>query len=254
MADRTIVTPYYLERPVPRPKELASADWSVNDPDFAAEGEQQRLASSHRPIADFVVAAVTAGDRPVSIAGDCCTAIGVMGGLQRAGVTPGLIWIDAHGDFNTPETTPSNFLGGMPLAMIVGLGDLTMPRAVGLEPFDAGRVLLSDGRDLDPGEADLLAASPVTVLAEFKELLEGPLPDGPIYVHFDSDVIDAAEAPAHNYPVGGGPSAAMVERVLSRLARTGRVIAASMSAWNPDLDTDGRTETLCMRSFAALLD
>jgi arginase len=137
--------------------------------------------------------------------------------------------------------------------MIVGLGELTMPRAVGLEPLAPGRVLLSDGRDLDPGEADLLSGSEVQVVPRFTDLLAAPLPDGPLYVHFDSDVIDARETPAHNYPVPGGPSAQEVGQVFARLSGTGRVVAASMSAWNPDLDQDGRTGELCMSSFKVLL-
>ena len=77
----------------------------------------------HKEIAKHVSAALTGGSLPVSIAGDCCTAIGVMAGLQKARIQPLFIWFDAHGDFNTWETTPSGFLGGMPLAMIAGMGE-----------------------------------------------------------------------------------------------------------------------------------
>ncbi len=248
-----MVTPYFLERPVPQLAEMASPGWSVNAPGFSGDGEQMRLASTHRPIADFVAGALAAGERPVSIAGDCCSTIGVIAGLQRAGIEPTVIWLDAHGDFNTWETTPSGFLGGMPLAMIAGLGDLTMPEAVGLKPHASARILLADGRDLDPGEADLLAASDVVMVPEFTDLLEMALPDGPLYVHFDCDVINADETPAHNYPVPGGPSSRQVADVFARLSGTGRVAAASMSAWNPDLDQKNQTGAVCMSSFKVLL-
>ena len=253
MTDRTMVTPFFLERPVPQLADMAAPGWKVNDPGFAGDGEQVRLASTHRPLADFVADALAAGERPVSIAGDCCSAIAVMAGLQRAGIEPTLIWIDAHGDFNTRETTPSGFLGGMPLAMIAGLGEQTMPEAVGLKPHPAERITLADGRDLDPGEADLLNSSDVTLVPEFVDLLHMDLPEGPLYVHFDSDVINAEETPAHNYPAPGGPSSRMVGEVFARLHGTGRVVAASMSAWNPDLDTDGRTGAACMTGFGKLL-
>lgn len=253
MTDRTMVTPFFLERPVPQLADLAAPDWKINDPGFAGDGEQARLASTHRPLAAFVADTLAAGERPVSVAGDCCSTIAVMAGLQRAGIEPTLIWIDAHGDFNTWETTPSGFLGGMPLAMIAGLGELTMPEAVGLRPYPAAKITLADGRDLDPGEADLLDRSDVVQVREFADLLTMDLPGGPLYVHFDSDVIDAEETPAHNYPVPGGPSSKMVGEVFSRLCGTGRIVAASMSAWNPDLDTDGTTGTACMASFAKLL-
>lgn len=253
MTDRTMVTPYFLERPVPQLAEMALPGWRINAPGFAGDGEQIRLASTHRPIADFVADALAAGERPVSIAGDCCSTIGVMAGLQRAGIEPTVIWLDAHGDFNTWETTPSGFLGGMPLAMIAGLGDLTMPEAVGLKPHPSAGILLADGRDLDPGEAELLAASDVAMVPDFNDLLEMTLPDGPLYVHFDCDVINADETPAHNYPVPGGPSSQQVVDVFARLCESGRVAAASMSAWNPDLDRENQTGAVCMASFRKLL-
>ena len=112
-----------------------------------------RMSAVHETIAGFVVDTLATGQRPVSIAGDCCSAIGMLTGLQRAGIDPTLVWFDAHGDFNTMETTLSGFLGGMPLAMLVGRGDLALPEAVGLAPLPESRVILTDGRDLDPPEA-----------------------------------------------------------------------------------------------------
>ena len=84
------------------------------------------MSQLHRPLADFIHKTIRQGDRPVSFAGDCCTTLGVVAGLQRADLNPTLIWLDAHGDFNTWETSPSGFLGGMPLAMMVGRGEQTM--------------------------------------------------------------------------------------------------------------------------------
>ena len=176
--ERYIITPYFIDRPVPELANLARPDWTINDPGLDGDDQQSRASGLHRPLADFVVDAAVTGDRPVSIMGDCCATIGVMAGLQRAGVEPTLLWFDAHGDFNTWETTPSGFLGGMPLAMIVGLGDLTMNRAVGLEPIPSSRVLLCDGRDLDPGERDLLDASDVTLVGDPQPCLRDLYPTG----------------------------------------------------------------------------
>jgi len=252
MPERHIVTPYYINRPIPELAELAQPGWTVNDPGLTGDDEQARMSSLHRPLADFVSDAAAAGDRPVSIMGDCCATIGVMAGLQRGGVDATLLWFDAHGDFNTWETTPSGFLGGMPLAMIVGLGELTMNGAVGLEPIPASRVVLTDGRDLDPGERELLDASDVVQIGDPAALLEGPLPDGPLYVHFDSDIINSQEAPAQNYPVPGGPSSDDLRKVFAHLAGSGQVVAASMTCWTPHLDTDGRSAEVCMSTFEAL--
>jgi len=190
----------------------------------------------------------------VSIFGDCCTAIPVVAGLQRANVDATLIWIDAHGDFNTPETSPSGFLGGMPLAMIVGLGDLSMCEPVGLRPLSEDRVILTDARDLDPGEAELVKGSRLRHVKNITSLLTDDLPEGPLYVHFDTDIINCTDAPAFNYPVPGGPSADDVVRVMERLGKTGQVVAASMSTWALKLDKDGQTQEKCMAAFGALLE
>lgn len=252
-SNRVILTPLFLDKPVPALTALAKPGWVINDPPLPAGELPSRLAPVHEALADFVAATFAAKQRPVSIAGDCCTAIGVTAGLQRAGVNPTLIWLDAHGDFNTPETTPSGFLGGMPLAMLVGRGDLCMPAAVGLKPLPEDRVILTDGRDLDPGERELLAHSQVIHLEDAAALGAHVLPDGPLYVHFDADVVAQDESPAQNYPAGGGPSAAELNTVFESLALTDRLAAVSICTWNPELDRDGRSRQTSMRLLKTLV-
>lgn len=253
MENHTCLTPLFLDKPVPGLGALATPDWRVNTPPLPDGETTTRMSAVHETIAGFVVDTLATGQRPVSIAGDCCSAIGMLAGLQRAGFQPTLIWFDAHGDFNTKETSPSGFLGGMPLAMIVGRGDLTLPEAVGLAPLPESRVILTDGRDLDPLEAVALAQSEVTLLAEPADLLEGDLPDSLLYVHFDVDVVALEESPAQNYPAAGGPTAAVLDMVFRRLALTGLVAAISVSTWNPDLDSDGRSEKVSMALLRTLM-
>ena len=253
MADVTILTPYYIDQPMPGLEALLESGWLLNRPALPAGDPQEIMSVLHRGLAERVQEAVRRGDRPVSVAGDCCSSIGVLAGLQRAGVDPYLIWLDAHGDFNTWETTPSGFLGGMPLAMLVGLGEQRMPQAVALRNIPQRDVLLCDGRDLDPGERDLLARSQVLHVDRFMGLLETGFPDRPLYVHFDTDLIDPRQAPAMNYPAAGGPSAEQVAAAFRQLARTGRLAAASLSSWNPAMDPDGSTQALCMGLLAELL-
>ena len=174
-------------------------------------------------------------------------------GLQRAGLDFKLIWFDAHGDFNTPETTPSGFLGGMPLAMLAGRGDLTMPSAVGQSPLPENRIILTDGRDLDPEEAAMWKRSQVVHLPDPGNLSGHLLGEDPLWVHFDVDVVARAESPAQNYPAEGGPSAAALNAVFAVLAGTGRLAAVSMSAWNPELDRDGRSAQISMALLATLV-
>ena len=77
-------------------------------------------------------------------------------------------------------------------------------------------------------------------------LLNYPFPDRPIYVHFDTDLINPDEAPAMNYQSKGGPSATMLRYVFRHLAATSRVICVSFSSWNPVLDKDGRSQEICL--------
>lgn len=251
--NRFIVSPTFLDEPVPELERLAGPGWQINRPPLPHGDHQDRMSAIHRPLAEFVCQAIAAGERPVSLAGDCCTAIGFLAGLQRAGVKPWLLWLDAHGDFNTPETSPSGFLGGMPLAMMAGRGDQTMPLAVGLQAISEQRIILADGRDLDPEERQMIKTSTMRHVTDCEDLLTLPLPDGPLYVHFDTDVVALDESPAHNYPAQGGPSVALLEAVFDRLAESGRIVGVSLSAWSPKKDRDRTSETVSISLLGKLI-
>lgn len=253
MTDRFLVTPFVLDRPSEALRRVAEASWRVNTPTLPEGDDRRRLSALHRPIAEFVSDVINRGERPVSLAGDCCTAIGVLAGLRRAGLDPVLIWLDAHGDFNTWETTPSGFLGGMPLAMLVGRGEQTLMRGVDVRPIAESRVVLTDARDLDPGEKDALRGSQVIHLADPRALLDAPLPAGPLWVHFDSDVVNPEDAPAMRYRARGGPSANDLHTVFRWLAQTGRLCAVSMTAWDFSQDGDGRARSVCMELLRVLV-
>lgn len=254
MDDQFILTPYFLDQVEADLVEMPQAGWWVVDKDLPDGDRTTRMGALYGALAGKVREAVENGRRPVSIAGDCCATIGVLAGLQQAGLEPTLIWFDAHGDFNTWETTPSGFLGGMPLAMAVGLGEQTLLDGAGLTPWPVTKVILTDGRDLDPGERENVAGSAIIHLPDINRLLEpGGIPNGPLYVHFDVDIIDPAEAPAMNYPAPGGPTAEQLNSVFRALAQTGRVVAISVSLWEPTLDNDGQTERVVMRALDTLL-
>ncbi|HMG29645.1 MAG TPA: arginase family protein [Jiangellaceae bacterium] len=95
------------------------------------------------------------------ISGDCTTSIGTVAGLQRAGLDPGIVWFDPHGDVQTLETTASGYLGGMPLRVLTGYRPELIAESLGLDPIPEERVLLVDARDLDPPEVDYLAGSAI---------------------------------------------------------------------------------------------
>lgn len=251
--NRFVLTPYFLAEPVPAYRTLARPGWEVNEGPPPAGPPLVQLAGLYQPLAAFVRDALRAGTRPVSLAGDCMTSLGVLAGLQQAGVSPTLIWLDAHGDFNTWETTPSGFLGGMPLAMLTGRGEQTLVEGLALTPLPDAQVILSDARDLDPGEREAVAGSALVHLPDVAGLLTWPLPAGALYVHFDTDIMDPADAPAMNYSAPGGPPLALLQQVFRRLAGTGRVVAVSLSAWNPALDPAGQSRAAALALLATLI-
>jgi arginase len=237
-----ICSPLFLDKETQATRQLFESGDKLIKSGPGPGDQAESLAPIHRELADEVASVTRKGRQPFCIVGDCCQVIPVMAGLERGGVRPTLVWLDSHGDFNTWETTPSGFLGGMPLAMLTGRGDQRLMQAVGLDPIADQRVVLADGRDLDPGERILVENSGITRVATVDALDPAALPDGPLYVHFDADIIDAEEAPAFLYPVKGGPSAEKMQNMLDSLMKTGRVVAFSVCAsWDAAKDPDGKT-------------
>ena len=224
----TIASPYFMgdrmhEFAVPMPH-------TTLVPDFPDGDAQHRMASLYGYLATLVASI----EDPVVYAGDCVSIIGVLAGLARRDVHPTLVFFDAHGDFHTWDTTPSQFIGGMPLAMVTGRGEQTIMEGAGLTPLPDDRIVLVDARDLDPGEDTAVDASAITVTST-ESVMDAIPSDGPLYVHVDLDVVDPSEMPAMNYPAPGGPSLATVAEAVAALAGTGRVVAFSLSSWNPAL-------------------
>jgi len=246
-------TPYFIDQPQPEITQLAQADWQDNNADLSSDDRYARMASLNENLATFVAEAARAGDRPVSVNGDCCVAIGMLAGLQRAQIDPLLVWLDAHGDFNTAETSPSGFIGGMPLAMIVGRGDQTLMEQVGAKPLPEEQVILADGRNLDVVEAVEVHSSKMHHLNYIEELLKYDLGEHPIYVHFDTDILNPNDAPAMVYKTDGGPSTEALKAVMKHLASTGKVVAVSMTVWDMPNDNDEKTKQACLTCFSALV-
>jgi arginase family enzyme len=146
--------------------------------------------------------ALSGGNVPVLAAGDCSICLTTLRAALSHEPEAKVLWLDAHGDFNTPETTSSGFLGGMCLAGACGEWD----PGVGA-PIPAGRVVLAGVRDLDPGERTLLEPSEATVIGasvvETLVAVQNALDGAPVYVHLDLDVLDPQVFPAE-FPAPGG--------------------------------------------------
>lgn len=168
-------------------------------PELPAGGPWERMAALYAEVAD----AIEPDERQVVVSGDCTTALAVVAGLQRGGVDPVLVWFDAHGDLQTPETSTSGYLGGMPLRQLLGGADRLVPECLGLRPLSERDVVLVDARDLDPPEAEFLAGSairhvPVDAAAD-------AIPGGPVHLHLDVDVVDPRDLAGLRFPAPGGP-------------------------------------------------
>jgi arginase len=139
--------------------------------------------------------ALSGGNTPVLLAADCSVSATTLPAALRHSPDARVLWLDAHGDYNTPDTSGSGYLGGMCLAAATGEWDAGLGDTVPPE-----RVVLAGIRDLDPGERELLeksaatviGASPVETLVAAKNALDG----APIFVHLDLDVIDPEHFPA----------------------------------------------------------
>jgi len=141
------------------------------------------------------------GNRPLVVANTCSASLATLPVVAR--INPGVVilWIDAHGDFNTPETTESGYLGGMVLAASCGCWDSGF--GGGVEPT---RVVVAGARDIDPAEAGLLRQSGVRVLSPADtnpEKILAEVGDAPVWIHVDWDVLEPGCVPAA-YSIGGG--------------------------------------------------
>jgi arginase len=247
MTSYRILTPTGLDQPVAGLDRVAErGSWTLNAPPLPAGELMARTGAVLTALAVLVEGAARKGQQPVALGGDCCQPIAVMAGLTRAGIQPMLLWLDAHGDFNTHETTISGYVGGMPLAMLTGHGRMDLLEAVGLEPIPERDVVLCDARNLDPREAELLARSAVTRVVSIDEAVAVLPANRPVYVHIDVDVVDGSELQETQYPEPGGPSMADLARALAHLRDTRDLAAVSMTAWSPALDVDGRAADFCL--------
>lgn len=172
-------------RPIGTPAEPREAPWG----DDLAEARGCLLEAGGQ-----VDDALVAGSLPVLLAGDCAIGMTTLPAVARHRPDARFLWLDAHGDFNTPGTTASGFLGGMALAGACGLWDAGLA-----EPVDPAHVVLAGARDLDGPEREALERSAVTVIGASLETLvytQNALDRAPVFVHLDLDVLDPEFFPA----------------------------------------------------------
>jgi arginase len=204
-------------------------------------------------ISSRVASAREDGDFPVILSGSCFAAVGVVAGLREA--DPGVVWFDAHGDFNTPDSTIEGYFDGMGVAILTGEAWKGMRAAVpGDGPIDEAAVVLAGVRDLDEAEEERLRDSRITWVRP--ESLHSPdalaeavdaVGASGLYVHVDLDVLDRDQARVNVYSAPGGPSAVQLEARVAELLDRFPVRAISLTAYDPDCDQEERVPPVAMR-------
>ncbi len=229
---------------------VAGSVWVSLPPLSEAEATtQEQLVALGRQLSDTVRTVCAAGAIPLVLGGDCLlTALGTVAGVQQTGTSPGIVWFDAHGDFNTPETSPSGLLVGMPLAMLAGRGELALMKEIGVkQAIPEWHIVLAGTRDLDEAEASALENSDVALwsardlgIAGADELGRAMADWPPIYLHLDLDVIDPAFMPAVSYPSPGGLTLDTVSAGIQAVAASGRICALGVASFCPEHDENHR--------------
>lgn len=177
---------------------------------------------------------------PVVFSGHCGASIGVAAGLREERLA--VLWFDAHGDYNTPETTDTGFLDGMCLAVMTGRCWTSLARTIpNFRALDPRRIVHAGARDWSPNEREALVRDGVRVLepgGPVEAAFEG-LDAGRLLIHVDLDVIDSAFGRANHYAVGGGLSPDEVLRIIA--LATARLPAAALvlASYDPSCDTEG---------------
>ncbi len=223
----------------------------------------KEIAATCTDLADRVEANVAADSVPLVLGGDHAQAVGTISGLSRAwrrrGERVGVVWVDAHTDMNTPETSQSGNVHGMPLAALLGHGPQELldlaGQAPALRPED---VALIGIRDVDAREAALVAETGVRVytMSELDERGTGVCVKEAIervtrhtagvHLSFDLDGVDPQDAPGVGTPVPAGLTTRESHLICESAARSGRLLGMEMVELNPTLDVENRTGRLAV--------
>lgn len=210
-------------------------------------------------LADIVRDSVNNGYFPLVLSGDCNACLGTIAGLDSS---VGIVWFDAHGDFNTPETTITGYFDGMPLAIATGRCYEDMRIKIGFDPIPESHVSLLGAHDLDPKEKTELEKSEINVITAselnnetlIKSIrnLQSKVRD--VYLHLDIDVIDQKEAPGVDYRCQNGLFAEEVKSAIQTISKYLRIKAALIATYNPDRDEDNKTLEICLTLLNTIAD
>ena len=216
-------------------------------------------------VARLVAAARQRDELPIVLGGDHSVALGTLVGMAQAHGPGGVIWIDAHGDLNTPETSPSGNVHGMVLAAALGLAGPAFTREGWVLPaIEPGKIALVGVRSLDKGERELLRTLDAKVFTMsqvdrvgiepcMREALSHARGAAFLHVSLDLDVVDPEYAPGVGTPVRGGLSYREAHLAMEILAESGLVESLDVVEVNPVLDRENATGKLAVELVASAL-
>jgi arginase len=216
-------------------------------------------------VAHLVESATRRGAMPLVLGGDHSVALGTLVGMARARGPGGVVWVDAHGDLNTPETSPTGNVHGMVLAAALGLaGDAFRRDGWAIPAVDAGKLALVCVRSLDDGERELLQRidAKVFTMSEvdrigvepcMREALAHASGGGFLHVSLDMDVVDPEHAPGVGTPVRGGLSYREAHLAMETVAEFGHTDSMDVVEVNPILDRENATGLLAVELVASAL-
>ena len=240
---------------VPSPEVVEVGDPSVRYLDS--------IVSACRELADKVESAMDKGHFPVVLGGDHSVAIGTISGiarhLRKRGESLGVIWVDAHTDMNTPDSSPSGNIHGMPLAVLLGRGHPDLVAIAGDRPaLEPQNVCVIGARDIDAMERQVIRETGVrvytmselddrgTALCVREAIDRVSHASGGIHLSFDLDGVDPEHAPGVGTPVPGGLDLRESHLVCEKLAQTGRLVGVEVVELNPIFDVSNRTGKLAV--------
>lgn len=226
---------------------LPEADYS--NPKLLRPNQVEVLCKA---LANKIKQIITAGSVPFIFGGDCSALMGIIAGLRTLSSRIGMVYMDAHGDFNTPETTPSGIIGGMDVAITTGRGPKNLTTMFGYSPLlPEENIVLFGVRDLDPLEAKALTESKVKVYTREKIKFQGAANSAEeilsylksrcdwVYLHVDLDVLDESVFSAAGLPVPDGLLREEFGSVVRALVRSERLCGVALMAFDAAKDVNG---------------
>lgn len=243
---------------------LHEAGWDVLVERIPAVNESRaevaRVIELDRRLSERVRTARHRGVFPLVVAGNCNSCLGTVAGSDTDGL--GVVWFDAHADFDTPDDNLSGFFDVMGLAILTGTCWSALARTIpGFAPVAERRVVLAAVRDLEPYQQARLDASEIRTIP-------GPLAGHElaveldalsrevdrVYLHLDLDALDIAIGRANEYAAAGGPTVGTMLAAIGAVFQRFRVVTAAVTAYDPTYDTDGHLAAAARELIAAIAE